>query len=123
MLTHAPAIDGIDAKILLLETYDQTYGIFDHDNVFEDSHPLALIGMHPQEDVFTGGRLVQTIRSYRRHRVNAHFNLSLTDFLNYPRHITTMILKECEAAEKEERDKAAAVLSGLPPVPPPEVKK
>lgn len=46
-----------------------------------------------------------------------HFNLSLTDFLNYPRHITALILKECELAEREERDRAENILNNLPKPP------
>lgn len=107
LLTYAGPQDGVMASILTMEAYDTTYGLCSHDN---DNAPLSLITLHPKENFLAGGRLQATMRAFRKHRVGTHFQLSFAEFLKYPRHVTRMILKECEAAEREESERARSVL-------------
>lgn len=109
-MAYAEPVDGIMASILALEAYDTTYGLHPHDI---EHAPLSLIEFHPKENHLQNGTLQMTIRAFRKHRVGTHMNMSLIDFLNCPRHVTKMILKDCEQAEEEEGRRAKAVADAL----------
>jgi hypothetical protein len=93
-----------------MEAYDLTYGFCDHE---DENAPLSLVTLHPKENIFVHGRLEQTIRAFRSHKVNAHLGMSLPEFLALPRYVGKMILKECAFAERKEATAAATILNGL----------
>jgi hypothetical protein len=110
LLAYANPVDGVMASILMMESYDTTFGLHSH----EDEHePLSLITMHPKENTLLNGKLQTTIKAFRKHRVGHHMNMSLSEFLNYPRHVTKMILKDCEDAERTEAKRAADIMAGI----------
>jgi hypothetical protein len=86
-----------------MEEYDQTYGIFDHESFGEDD-PLAIIGMHPAEDVITGGRIELLMNELMACRIPEITNTPLIDLMNYPRHYLDRLLKEGRKARKKEDD-------------------
>jgi hypothetical protein len=93
-----------------MEAYDITYGHCTHEN---DNEPLSLVSLHPTENIFLGGKLEQTIRAFRVHKVGSHMQMSLTEFLALPRYVTKMILRDCENAEKKEGEIAKNIMDGM----------
>lgn len=94
-----------------MEAYDTTYGLYDHERWTDN--PLALVSLHPGEDILSHGRLALTIRQFRRNKVNVHFGLSLQEFLEQPRHINKLIIDECGRAERDEYMRNQTLLNQL----------
>jgi len=101
LLYYARRTDSILAQLLILEAYETTFRLYNHDRE-NPNEPLALVRLHDKENVVKYSRMANVIRSFRRHRVGHHFNMSLSEFLKYPRHIGRLILEDCGEAEKEE---------------------
>lgn len=110
LLTFAEPVDSITAAIVAMEAYDITYGLCDHE---DESNPLSLVTMHPKENFLVNGKLQQTIRAFRMHKVGIHLNMSLSEFLKQPRYVNKMILKECERAERKEAIVASNIMNGI----------
>jgi hypothetical protein len=86
-----------------MEEYDQTYGIFDHES-YGESDPLAIIGMHPAEDVITGNRIQLLMNELMACRIPEITNTPLIELMHYPRHYLDGLLKEGRKARKKEDD-------------------
>lgn len=105
-------LDGLSSSILTLEAYDETYGIANYE--YDDPRsPFALVAMHPKEDYVTGNRTEKKIRAFRRHKIHKHYALSLTEFMELPRHIAEFIMEDCMKAEEADSKKAQELLDGL----------
>jgi hypothetical protein len=84
-------LDSISAKMLLLESYETLYGIFNHDAVASSpdqpgvpSRPLALVAMHPQENIRGYSRLYQVTARYLTSGIGDRFHMSLEEYLRLP---------------------------------------
>ena len=106
-------MDSISARLVMLDAYEVTYGIFNHaDAALSVSRPLALVAMHDKENVTVHSELYNTIRRFRRYKVSQHFGMSLTEFLSMPTEYCNMILqmlgdeaaKDAEALAAKMRD-------------------
>ena len=84
LIDEVGTIPNIDAKILLMESYETAYGIYDHENA-DFNRPLALVALHPKETYWKESGLYRRLERYNLHEVNQHFGLSLTEFLALPR--------------------------------------
>jgi hypothetical protein len=82
--------DRLMLKPILLEAYEQTYGICDHD---DPDNPLSIIGYHPTEDVEYDERLELLAKRYVTHDIRNLFDLSFADILNQPRYVNEKIFK------------------------------
>ena len=109
LLYYAKQTDSILAQLLIMEAYETTFHLYNHDHQ-NPNEPLALVTMHDQENVVKYSRMANTIRSFRRHRVGHHFHMSLSEFLQYPRHVGRMILEDCGEAEKEEYNRTKTMM-------------
>lgn len=83
-------MDSLTAKLLLRESYETIYGIFDHER-FSDQRPLALVAMHPKENASSHSRLYNTVQRFYNSDIYSATGLSLTDFLNLPREYVELL--------------------------------
>ena len=107
-MSRVDRIDSISGRLILLDAYETTYGIYNHeDDILNRDHPLALVAMHAKEDASTHSALYNTIRRFKRYRVGApeNFNISLTEFLQLPREICDLMfdIQATEASEEAAR--------------------
>jgi len=77
---------------MLLWTYETMYGIYDHDND-PDKNPLALVTLHPKEDVSEYSELYRTINRFAIHKIHEQFGVSLVEFLNLPRDYVQLLFR------------------------------
>lgn len=90
LLDSVKALDPIQARIVLRDAYETSYGIYNHDTE-DPSRPMALVALHPAENVTAHSRLYNTIRRYKMYDVKTHFGYNLSEFLELPREFTKFI--------------------------------
>lgn len=108
----APSLKSSDTALLLLDRYDTTYGIYNHDRPDPD-RPLALVAMHTAENASVGSTLYERIDQFADLQVPKHFGLSLTEFFDFPTDICNKILEVSSARKKREEAAAEQALSQL----------
>lgn len=96
LLQELPAVRPTAAEIITLSCYQTEYGIHPHDRPRPD-RPLALVAMHPKEDVMEGGPLFSHIRKFYNYQITKHFGLSLSEFLELPPFVTELLYDICRA--------------------------
>lgn len=74
------------------EAYDIAYQIYDHAAELPDPRPLALVAMHPKENVSEHSALYNEIRRFDSHDMAKH-GYSLTEFLNMPQEYARLLLR------------------------------
>lgn len=99
VITTSPKVCSTDAQLLLMEAYETTYGIFDHDNF---SRPLSLVAMHSGEENAKSSKLYERFRQFRTKNVFKHFGINLLEFLSMPTEYCNYVLELAEEASKEE---------------------
>lgn len=109
LIEYAPKLASVDAQLMLLERYETTYQIFDHQDV-GGNHPFALILMHWNQDVITEGSLHGRMRRFVDTDIAKYFNISFTEFIDQPSYVCDLMIKV--AAEKI-RKEAPAVAKAL----------
>lgn len=107
LLRELPAVRPTAAEIITLSCYQTEYGIFDHQRASRH-RPLALVAMHPKEDVVEGGPLFTHIRKYYHHQVHKHFGLSLSEFLELPPYVAEFLyeIARAEVTQEESRHRS-----------------
>lgn len=91
--------DDLSRQLLLMETYDQTYDIYDHERM---GKPMAVISMHPAEDVITGSRLKTVARELVALRLPEITNTPLVELMNYPRWLLDDLITDARKAKVQE---------------------
>lgn len=91
-LRTLPKLNRVDAKIVLGDLYDKTYGIFDHTSV-QNRRPLSSVAFHPAEMVNEDSLLEEGMRLYISRNIYEHFKLSWTEFMDLPRDIAQSMLR------------------------------
>lgn len=104
--------DDWTAQLSLMETYDQYYGIFDHEAHMLDD-PLSIIGMHPAENAITGSRLELMTLELVACRLPELTNTSLMELLSYPRWFLDKLLEDGRKVRKAEEEEAAKMRKNL----------
>ena len=104
--------DDWTAQLSMMETYDQYYGIFDHDTHMLDD-PLSIIGMHPAENAITGSRLELMTLELVACRLPELTNTSLMDLLQFPRWFLDKLLEDGRKVRKAEEEEAAKMRKNL----------
>ena len=112
LLETSPKLCATDAKLVLLELYENTYGIYNH-AVFDPDRPMANVAMHPAEDVSAGSLLDERIEQFADRQVSKFFGMSLTEFLQYPTELCMRILEICGRKQKYENTVAGNALAAL----------
>lgn len=90
-MANSRQLNSTEAAIVLRDTYDLTYGIFDHEH--DLSRPLALVGKHEREDTTEYGALYRVIYQFNTYEVNKNWGLNLSEFLELPREIGRLLLR------------------------------
>ena len=100
-LKTAPPLVSTDTQLLLMEQYEKTYKICDHD-MYGLTRPLALIAMHPSEDTSTNSALHDMIDKFADLNVYKYFGLSFDKFLELPSETVNKVLEVCAKRNKVE---------------------
>jgi hypothetical protein len=98
LLTEVRKIDSLSAQLMLRESYEQMYGLFDH-NRFSKAMPLAVVSMHPKENSSEYSPLYRMAYKYDQHDILKLTGLNYKEFLDLPR-------EQCELWFKIAREKA-----------------
>lgn len=91
-LAKLPRLDVIDARIVLRDLYEATYGIYRPVSK-AIKRPLSSVAFHDAEMVNVDSLLEDSIRTYASRNVKDHFGLSLVEFMELPRDIAQMLLR------------------------------
>lgn len=112
LLKVSPKLCATDARLVLLEMYEQEYGIYNH-ALGDPNRPLASVAMHPAENVLEGSFLDERIEQFADKEVTKHFGLSLIEFLDLPTDVCFKILEVAAKRQKVEGSTAASLLNQL----------
>jgi len=104
--------DDWTAQLGLMESYDQYYGIFDHEAHVHDD-PLSIIGMHPAENTVKGSRLELMTLELVACRIPELTNTPLLELLTYPRWLLERFLEDGRKVRKQEEAEAAKMKAQL----------
>ena len=86
---------GFATERLMQETYAD---IFKTANLDDESRPFALSEVNNVDGLHELGPVYTRIRHFRLYNVHERYGISLIEFLHMPRHISDMILNECQEA-------------------------
>lgn len=92
LIKDLPKTDILTAKLLLRDTYETTYGIFDHET---STHPWDLVLHREKEEVFKYSAYASFIKRYQALDVNSRFGISLSEFLEFDRASVNEIFRIC----------------------------
>lgn len=70
--------------MLLLEIYEEVYGIHKHD---DPQQPLSLIAHHFTEDYKEISLEYKILYDFSQYKIGKHFNISLVEYLSLPCHM------------------------------------
>lgn len=112
LLKTSPQLKTSDAQLLLRDSYETMFGIYNHETAPLDRE-LAIMAMHPAEDAHTDSLLYERIEQFGQKQVTKYFGLSLTEFLEYPRDLVFKVLEECEKLRTKESTDTQKVLNQL----------
>lgn len=112
LLNIAPLMCSTDTKLLLTDKYDSVYGICNH-SLLDATRPLSIVGMHPAEGTDVGSTIYERIEQFATLQVGKFFNISLTEFLEYPRDIVIHILEVAYKMQPKETNAASELLDKL----------
>ena len=90
------------ARLFLLDRYEQIFKIRNHDDP-TDSHPYGPILMNDCEDAITNGAVHERMKEYKSKRINEHFGLSFTEFIDQPTYRVVEMLKLASASQKKDQ--------------------
>lgn len=91
LFTITRPIKGFDAEIVLNESYDVSYNIFNHDS--DAANPLSIVSKHEVERYTEGTGLYNLIARYLKHPIKERFGLSVTEFIALPREFTEELIR------------------------------
>lgn len=84
-------LTGFDLDIVLNESYEQSYGIFNHNS--DRANPLSIVSVHQTERYTEGSGLYNLIARYLKHPIKDRFGLDLIEFINLPREYTEELIR------------------------------
>ncbi len=102
LIDNMPRVGSVDAQLLLRDSYETTYGIYDH-NQPAAAHPFALILQHWNENTVTLGPMHERMRQYIDGQILKYFGLPFDQFMELPTYVIEMMLTETMARVKKEQ--------------------
>lgn len=75
--------------------------------------PLSSVALHYAEDFSSTSKLAEVIKVFADNKVYQYYGLNLTEFLELPHEICTMILKDCDERQKKESTVANKMMTDL----------
>jgi len=108
--------DPRSKRLVMLEAYDQTFKLFDHANLGHlPEHQMAVMRMHPAEDMATGNRLRGLMKELVACRIPELTNEPLSRLLQYPLDILEEYLVEGRKARAHQETVQRKLEEGLEP--------
>lgn len=99
---------------MLQEQYETMFGIYDHTQPHAD--PLALVMLHPAENVSSGGAIELRMEQFVEADVYKYTGVTMLDFFNSPREYCDLMIKVAKKRQKAEIDAMTKGAGGKPPV-------
>jgi hypothetical protein len=96
LLSRVHKLGSYDAQLVMRETYEEAYEIFNHDAA-GDSRPLGVVAMHPKENVSQFSPLFRMVTKFVQYNIPKYFHCSLPEFLNMPRDMVEECFKVANA--------------------------
>ncbi len=108
MLDKIPKCNSVDSQIIMTEFYENEFGIFPH---FSKNHkrPLASVALHPAEELVDDSMLEEAIRVYTKRGIRELYDLSITEFLDLPKHVVNLLIKISDEAGLQKQQIAAGI--------------
>jgi hypothetical protein len=110
ILLKSKPMDFLEAKELLYEAYDNTFGIFDHvrqaqlesrSSNADQKRPLASVALHPAEDwAGVDTQLEKVLKGFADNNVKEIFGIGIDVFLNLPVEYAQRIMRISKAVIK-----------------------
>lgn len=101
-----PLKDSVDlsvGQLYLQERYETEAGIYNHDIsvATEIDSSLAILGMHPAEDIMSYSGVRKRMIEYIEADVKEYFGLDFYEFLAQPRYTLDLMLELCAIKQRE----------------------
>lgn len=109
-LLGVSSLSSIDARISLIEQYENDLDIFNHER---NAGPLSIVSMHPKENAYEAGSLYNLTRRYLTLGVGDHFNISLNEWFELPFNVADLLRDLCLSESKKKTNAANAVENQL----------
>lgn len=100
LLENVNQVDSLSAQLLLREAYETSYAIANHRH--NETHPWSLVLLQSKEDYAHYGTLYRTIHLFRLRDIAKRFGLNLTEYLELPREVITVLANICEQEDRED---------------------
>lgn len=91
----------------MMTLYDQAYNIYDHKQDKDNQLSMKLVAMHPREQRVSPFK--DTVRKFISYEVAKYTNLTLEEFLNYPRHRQDDIIEIVDEERRKRIEEVQAV--------------
>lgn len=111
LLQRVGKIDSITAQLILRDAYEVAFGIYNHKQP-DPMRPLALVAMHPKENVSEYSELYNEIRRFDRHDM-ARAGYSLLEYLSLPRELAHLLIRTRTERARGDLIKAQAAADAL----------
>lgn len=112
--TLKEGIDSVSLKLMLQESYETVFGIFDHNNELALKHrPLALVAMHPKENPSHYSKMYRTIRRYHKLNIYGTFGMALDRFLEMPHEYVELLFDIASMSARKEGNDVSSVMQQL----------
>lgn len=106
-------MDSYTAQLLLRESYEQIYGLFNHDAPEATLRPLAVVAMHPKEDVANYSKLYRIMQRYVDHGIRELTGMNFQEFLQQPHELVERWFNIAFEKAKRETPKVDALTRQL----------
>jgi hypothetical protein len=111
IIESVPKLGSIHAQMLLLDRYETTYQIYNHEDA--GAHPFGAILMHWNQDTITEGGLHERMREFAALEVGKTFNISFPDFLDQPTYVCELMLKTVRDKIRKDAPELEAAIKAL----------
>lgn len=91
--------DPITQRLALLEEYDKTFGLYNHD---EEEDISSVLWLHPEEDPVSYGRAAIMMVEIMGCGLPELTNEPLSTLMDYPRHILEPLMERAKKAKEEQ---------------------
>lgn len=92
------AFDSITNQMLLMEAYENAYGISPKDN----ASPITLVTKNASTELYSDSLYERTMSKFIKYRIAEATGLNLIEFLNQPTYKVAMIMRALRTVRKNE---------------------
>lgn len=98
-------LDSVSAEIVLRTAYEQSFGIFDHDNTPSKDRPLALVACHPKEDYLPYSGMYRAMCDFAELKIYQETGVSWHQYMRQPRFENVLLQEMVKSKRMAEETK------------------